>query len=319
MAFGWGTNLTNDFSDSAPARNEALKAISLVCKVSSANGHQAVKTVRQCREGDRRSRRHRPLHPPVRRREPGEETGLRLISRPISARNRSRRCGCPRAPPARPDIAAISPAVSSKSKMSTFSLRRSGLVGARDRHERRPAARASGARSGPASCGDFRDAREHGLFTEKSAIAVQRAIGNHGHAGFSARSMDLRLVEIGMVFDLVCDQRLGTGLQRLGDMPRRESWRRRCALPGRPAWRARAPPSSRQAGCLGSASEQEAGRHGRGRAASGCLRPIAADRRRRDPSTTPWWSRRIRRATVRPSRIPCPTSASLPYMLAVSM
>lgn len=43
MAFGWGTNLTNDFSDSAPARNEALKAISLVCKVSSANGHPAVK------------------------------------------------------------------------------------------------------------------------------------------------------------------------------------------------------------------------------------------------------------------------------------
>ncbi|MGY6710238.1 MAG: nicotinate phosphoribosyltransferase [Rhizobiaceae bacterium] len=43
MAFGWGTNLTNDFSDSAPARNEALKAISLVCKVSSANGQPAVK------------------------------------------------------------------------------------------------------------------------------------------------------------------------------------------------------------------------------------------------------------------------------------
>ena len=79
MAFGWGTNLTNDFSDSAPARNEALKAISLVCKVSSAKRASGGETVRQCREGDRRSRRHRPLHPPVRRREPGEETGLRLI------------------------------------------------------------------------------------------------------------------------------------------------------------------------------------------------------------------------------------------------
>ena len=43
MAFGWGTNLTNDFTDSAPARNEALKAISLVCKVSSTNGRPAVK------------------------------------------------------------------------------------------------------------------------------------------------------------------------------------------------------------------------------------------------------------------------------------
>jgi nicotinate phosphoribosyltransferase len=43
MAFGWGTNLTNDFHGCAPARNEALKAISLVCKVSSANGQPAVK------------------------------------------------------------------------------------------------------------------------------------------------------------------------------------------------------------------------------------------------------------------------------------
>ncbi len=43
MAFGWGTNLTNDFHGCAPARNEALKAISLVCKVASANGRPAVK------------------------------------------------------------------------------------------------------------------------------------------------------------------------------------------------------------------------------------------------------------------------------------
>src|SRR5690606_19079391 len=33
MAFGWGTNLTNDFEDCAPAHNDALRAISLVCKV----------------------------------------------------------------------------------------------------------------------------------------------------------------------------------------------------------------------------------------------------------------------------------------------
>lgn len=43
MAFGWGTNLTNDFKDCAPDRNDALKAISLVCKVTSANGRPAVK------------------------------------------------------------------------------------------------------------------------------------------------------------------------------------------------------------------------------------------------------------------------------------
>ena len=43
MAFGWGTNLTNDFTDCAPSKNEQLKAISLVCKVSSVDGHPAVK------------------------------------------------------------------------------------------------------------------------------------------------------------------------------------------------------------------------------------------------------------------------------------
>jgi nicotinate phosphoribosyltransferase len=43
MSFGWGTNLTNDFKDCAPDRNDALKAISLVCKVTSANGRPAVK------------------------------------------------------------------------------------------------------------------------------------------------------------------------------------------------------------------------------------------------------------------------------------
>ena len=43
MSFGWGTNLTNDFDGCAPSPNGALKAISLVCKVSAANGRPAVK------------------------------------------------------------------------------------------------------------------------------------------------------------------------------------------------------------------------------------------------------------------------------------
>jgi nicotinate phosphoribosyltransferase len=43
MSFGWGTNLTNDFEGSAPRRNDGLEAISLVCKVSQANGRPAVK------------------------------------------------------------------------------------------------------------------------------------------------------------------------------------------------------------------------------------------------------------------------------------
>jgi nicotinate phosphoribosyltransferase len=43
MSFGWGTNLTNDFDGCAPSPNAALRAISLVCKVSSANGRSAVK------------------------------------------------------------------------------------------------------------------------------------------------------------------------------------------------------------------------------------------------------------------------------------
>jgi nicotinate phosphoribosyltransferase len=43
MSFGWGTNLTNDFAGCAPQPNERLNAISLVCKVSDANGRPAVK------------------------------------------------------------------------------------------------------------------------------------------------------------------------------------------------------------------------------------------------------------------------------------
>jgi nicotinate phosphoribosyltransferase len=43
MSFGWGTNLTNDFAGCAPKPNDGLTAISLVCKVSEANGRPAVK------------------------------------------------------------------------------------------------------------------------------------------------------------------------------------------------------------------------------------------------------------------------------------
>ncbi|RCL02741.1 MAG: nicotinate phosphoribosyltransferase [Candidatus Tokpelaia sp. JSC188] len=43
MSFGWGTNLTNDFSDCAPKEISSLKAISLVCKVTHANGRPVVK------------------------------------------------------------------------------------------------------------------------------------------------------------------------------------------------------------------------------------------------------------------------------------
>ncbi len=43
MAFGWGTNLTNDFEDCAPDGNHGLNPISIVIKVSEADGHPAVK------------------------------------------------------------------------------------------------------------------------------------------------------------------------------------------------------------------------------------------------------------------------------------
>jgi nicotinate phosphoribosyltransferase len=42
-SFGWGTNLTNDFAGCAPKEIDGLNAISLVCKVSEANGRPAVK------------------------------------------------------------------------------------------------------------------------------------------------------------------------------------------------------------------------------------------------------------------------------------
>jgi nicotinate phosphoribosyltransferase len=43
MSFGWGTNLTNDFEGCAPAPNPGLDPISIVAKVSEANGRPAVK------------------------------------------------------------------------------------------------------------------------------------------------------------------------------------------------------------------------------------------------------------------------------------
>lgn len=42
-SFGWGTNLTNDFRDCAPAPMPELTPISLVCKVTRAGGRSAVK------------------------------------------------------------------------------------------------------------------------------------------------------------------------------------------------------------------------------------------------------------------------------------
>ena len=43
MSFGWGTNLTNDFEGCAPDPNPGLTPISIVAKVSQANGRPAVK------------------------------------------------------------------------------------------------------------------------------------------------------------------------------------------------------------------------------------------------------------------------------------
>ncbi|MFC5386716.1 nicotinate phosphoribosyltransferase [Aquamicrobium segne] len=43
MAFGWGTNLTNDFEGCAPVPTDRLNPISLVCKPTQANGRPVVK------------------------------------------------------------------------------------------------------------------------------------------------------------------------------------------------------------------------------------------------------------------------------------
>ncbi|MBZ8133025.1 nicotinate phosphoribosyltransferase [Afifella sp. IM 167] len=43
LSFGWGTNLTNDFRGCLPEPSRALDPISIVCKVSAANGRPVVK------------------------------------------------------------------------------------------------------------------------------------------------------------------------------------------------------------------------------------------------------------------------------------
>ena len=43
MAFGWGTDLTNDLVGCSPDGSRALDPMSLVCKVTKANGRPAVK------------------------------------------------------------------------------------------------------------------------------------------------------------------------------------------------------------------------------------------------------------------------------------
>ena len=43
MGFGWGTNLTNDFADARRMAPPSSIPISLVCKVTAANGRPAVK------------------------------------------------------------------------------------------------------------------------------------------------------------------------------------------------------------------------------------------------------------------------------------
>jgi nicotinate phosphoribosyltransferase len=43
MSFGWGTNLTNDFRGCDPDGGHGLEPISLVAKVTNANGRHAVK------------------------------------------------------------------------------------------------------------------------------------------------------------------------------------------------------------------------------------------------------------------------------------
>ena len=43
LAYGWGTNATNDFRDCDPRREDLLDPLSLVCKVAAAGGRPAVK------------------------------------------------------------------------------------------------------------------------------------------------------------------------------------------------------------------------------------------------------------------------------------
>ena len=43
LGFGWGTLLTNDLRDCSPVANPGLDPVSLVCKVTRANGKSTVK------------------------------------------------------------------------------------------------------------------------------------------------------------------------------------------------------------------------------------------------------------------------------------
>ena len=61
MAFGWGTNLTNDFEHCAPDPNPGLDPISIVIKVSEANGLSGGQALGQSGQGHRHSGRNRPL------------------------------------------------------------------------------------------------------------------------------------------------------------------------------------------------------------------------------------------------------------------
>jgi nicotinate phosphoribosyltransferase len=82
MSFGWGTNLTNDFAGCAPtSKSTGLNPISLVCKVTDANGRPAVKLSDNPAEGDRRAGRGRALSEILRHRGSGRSGGPGLTRR----------------------------------------------------------------------------------------------------------------------------------------------------------------------------------------------------------------------------------------------
>ena len=101
-------------------------------------------------------------------------------------------------------IAAISSSVSWKSKIAMFSASRSGFV-------------VRGMAATPGCWMSQRDLRRrlavvargrlHGLLLEEIAAATERRICDQGHAGGPAHVEDLRLAEVGMVFDLIGHQR----------------------------------------------------------------------------------------------------------------
>ena len=79
MAFGWGTNLTNDFEDCAPTANPtASTAISLVCKVTERQWPAGGEALRQSGQGDRRPQGDRALYQAVRRNRPGPPRSVKV-------------------------------------------------------------------------------------------------------------------------------------------------------------------------------------------------------------------------------------------------